>query len=413
MRNLLDWVERRSGAVKLVCAWLVSFSPRVCAAMVLGLSKDYYFFISGERSSYWHLLYSKLAYAIWHISSGNLVVYAGLHILIHSLVGPVVYAICKNLKLSPRVTWLAVLGTAFLPYYVSLGSQQPQTGVTIVAFAIMLLCFLFWYNHDLSLWYSIPFSLVSTIIIPLRPNAISTTVLLFAFAMTTILFNPAAKNRRFVSAFVKKLLPSFLVLVLLLASLSLFNLKAFGDLSIFKRENFGYTWYAGNNSYVKEYLGRYDISSLEDTIKDHGLPEEAMRELDPRKQDLVLSRFALAFIKEHPGEASINTFYKMLRYWDVRLENAKRKPLLWNLLYSGPYVVYGLLAIFGTALLVRRRFWFQVSFVWVCLISYWLPIIPMLPAIRFRMTTEFLLVILAAFALECVPIAGKPSTDDS
>jgi hypothetical protein len=91
--------------------------------------------------------------------------------------------------------------------------------------------------------------------------------------------------------------------------------------------------------------------------------------------------------------------WKGIRYWDVRLEDADDNPLLWNLAFTGPYLVYGPLALLGALRMLRRGHGVLLAALGALLLAYWLPHLVFFPTIRMRMTTEFALVVMAAYAV--------------
>jgi hypothetical protein len=149
-------------------------------------------------------------------------------------------------------------------------------------------------------------------------------------------------------------------------------------------------------------------------VRDHGLPPEADAAPDLHARDAVLQRLALEFIRAHPGTVLDNTLRKAWRWWDLRLEDAERNPWWWNLGYTGPYLAIAGLAVFGAWRMLGTGRSAALGLIAVVVISYWLPHLVLFPTIRMRMTTEFLLILVAAYgAAGLAPAAGRASAPEA
>jgi hypothetical protein len=350
--------------------------PRAIFAASFGLGPDYTYFLDGDTDSAWYPLYEQLASFLWAVSGGNVPVYVALHLVLHALVGPLVYSLALRLGLGLRTAWLSVVGVACLPYYVSVGARQPQVGVTIVLVALLVLVFVWWSNTRFGVGPGLLFALAGAALMTLRPNAASTIGALYVLAAVWALARSQA---------IRMVLLSGAVLALVSSGLASRN---FGNL--------GFNLYMGNNPKVAEYALRYDITSLQDTTS-AGIPPEASA-VPLAERDRVFRRLALEYIRENPAGSVWNAVLKSWRYWDVRLEDARLTSRLENLAYTVPYLVYGSLALAGAWWMWKTRRDAAIV-IGTAIVSYWLPHVVFFGTVRMRMTVEFLLVMLAAFAV--------------
>jgi hypothetical protein len=402
MGFLQRWAERLEATpavARFGLAWVLCLVPRSIAVWGMGPIGDYLQFTdpTARTEAFWYPAYEALAHLLWAISGGILGVYVALHLALHAALGPLVYSTCVRLKLPALTGWLAVFGVALLPYYISLAARQPQVGVVISFVAGALLVFLRWRDSDLAWRHGLTFALFGFFSALLRPNLLLSVGALYALALgCTAIGSPGfdAGGRPRATG---RILASGAVLGLLLVGLAAVSKVHTGHASPFAPVA-GHNLYLGHNERLGEYLRRHDILSVEDIVRDHGFPAEAAAIENIYERDPVLGRLGLDYALQHPGETIVNTGLKALRYWDVRLEDAENNPLLWNLAFTGPYLVYGSLALLGTWWMLRDGRGLALAILAALLVSYWIPHLVLFPTIRMRMTTEFVLIVLAAYA---------------
>jgi len=388
LRGALDRLEALHPAIRLSLAWVACVAPRAAFAARFGVGHDYTYFLDGDTDSAWYPLYESLASGLWAASGGRVRVHVAFHLALHSLIGPLVYALSKRLGLGGRTAWLAALGVAGLPYYVSVGARQPQVGLTIVLMALLLLIFAAWKAERFGPGPGLLFALASAALLTLRPNAASTIAALYGLAALWTLARPRSRS----IAAARPVVASGVLLLLLTTGLAWRNLQREGRFSPFTG-NLGFNLYMGNNPQVGAYALRYDITSLQDTTAG-GIPAEAAA-TPLADRDRVFRRLALDYIRRHPLRSAWNAVLKSWRYWDVRLEDARLTPPLENLAYTLPYLGYGSLALAGAWRLWSRRH-DALIVIGAVIVSYWLPHAVFFGTVRMRMTVEFLLVALAA-----------------
>jgi len=389
---LLDRLERARPSSRLLVAWAACALPRAALATIVGLDEDYGFFIHGRTNSAWYPLYEWLAASLWSLTWGSLRLYFAAHLAIHSLLGPIVYGLTRKLGLGGRAAWLAVLGVAVMPYYVSLSARQPQVGVTIVLIAGLVLAYAGWTGDRRPRGAGILFAAMGGLTIAIRPNAVSVIAVLYLLALV----GTGARGRDHRRTRLASVLTSGAVFAAILLALAAINLQREGRFSPFTG-NVGFNLYVGNNPRLGEYALRYDITSLQDSLNESLPPDYATTPNEER--DDLLRRAALDYISAHPWLSIRNAVLKSWRYWDPRLEDARLTPLHWNLAYTVPYVVYGLLALGGAWLLWMRGPRSALLVIVATLLAYWLPHAVFFGTVRMRMTTEFLLIVLAACAV--------------
>lgn len=373
----------RSSWRRLLFAWTVCALPRAALAGLVGLDEDYGFFVHGRTNSAWYPLYQALAGGLWWLSGGRIGLYFAAHLVIHASIGPIVLALVEKLGLGARAAWLAVFGVALMPYYASLSARQPQVGIAVSLFALLVLAFASWAAAPASTRLALAAAGLAGLMVTLRPNAIASIAVLYA--LVWILGKRGAA----------KVALSAAVFLFLLLGLAIANLEREGRFSPFTG-NAGFNLYVGNNPRVAEYALRYDITSLQDALSEE-LPQ-GYAATPVEQRDALLRRAALDYIAAHPWGSLWNAVLKSWRYWDVRLEDAQLTPLYWNLAYTVPYVVYLLLAFVGAWELWRQGPRPALALIVAVLLSYWLPHAILYGAVRMRMTTEFLLIVLAAHA---------------
>jgi hypothetical protein len=385
--KILGSLEGRKLTSRLAVSWAICIAPRIAFISIAGYSPSYRYFQDGFHFGHWYPLYELFSSILWMASQENLIIYIVFHVAVHATIGPFVYLMAKQMNFSTLQTWFAVAGVACMPYYVSVAARQPQVGVTITFFAIMLSVFLYWTQGGFSIRLGILFALVSFLLLLLRPNAFSTVFVLYAFAFSYSLMRKSRKPT--ICA-----LLSGIFLTILVWGLSWENMRNANRFSL--TSNSGYNLYIGNNTYVPEYLRRYDILSLEDIVRDHGLPEEAF--VNGVRDDAGLTAIALEYMKSNQYRTILNMAGKTLRYWDFRLEDANNNSVVKNVLYTVPYLFYAPLALPGAYSMWKRKHHMSVAVVSLTLLSYYLPHAVYFGTIRMRMTTEFLLIMLASYA---------------
>ncbi|MBI2603167.1 MAG: hypothetical protein HYW48_08930 [Deltaproteobacteria bacterium] len=382
----------------LVVSWITCLVPRLAVVFVTSAATDYTYFQNPAISlnSYWYPLYKIIAATLWMVSCHILPLYIFFHVCLHALIGPLVYFLTQQLKLSNKIAWLSVAGVAFLPYYVSMASQQPQAGIVVTLFAGMIVSFMHWHTHGYKLKSGLIFALLSFLIIGIRSNTLILVCFFYGFGIWHFLKSPLSRQ-----TWLKKMIPLFLSGFCLAGLLGLLSLKMYRDTGHFKPfpPLSGYNLYLSNNALVPYYAKRYYVSGyLEELEHDHGLPANIRRETDPYIRDRLLAKIAFTYMYTHPIQTLANFGWKTIRYWDIRLDDANNTSFLKNLLYTLPYTIYVLLALVGSAILYKQnRFAFLI--VQSSIILFWLPHVLYQGVIRNRMTTEFLLLILASVAV--------------
>jgi hypothetical protein len=391
VQRLLAHIEARGLFFRLTLAWVLCALPRIVFARLFHLGTCYRFFMDGDTDSAWYPLYEGLASLFWTVSGGHLWTYFALHLVLHALIGPLVYVLTQALGLGARTAWLAVAGVAFMPYYVSVGSRQPQVGVTIVALALISWIFVAWQQRRYPFGWGALFAAASFLSLTLRPNVASVVGALYALALFRAWRRSSPRTLRAT----KPIVISGTLLGLLLVGMASVNYQREGRFSPFTG-NLGFNLYVGNNPDLAEFAFRYDITSLQDSI--HAIPPAAATS-PIEERDRVFRTLALEFIRDHPGQSLWNALLKSWRYWDVRLEDAALTPLHENLAYTLPYLGYGLLSLFGAWVMWRSRNRDSLVVIATVVLTYWAPHVIFFGTVRMRMTAEFLLVMLAAYAL--------------
>jgi hypothetical protein len=171
----------------------------------------------------------------------------------------------------------------------------------------------------------------------------------------------------------------------------------------------GYNLLLGHNDAIGRYLREDHTINPEYGVRSQvfsAYPSEVdSAATDPRYCDLF-RRDALRFARSHPWLTLRNTGYKVLRYWDWRLEDADRQGTLKNLAYAVPYAAAMILGLAGVIFLLRGRQWYPLLFLVGGILVTAIPCLITIPLIRTRMYTEFLLILLAAVGV--VGERGRP-----
>jgi hypothetical protein len=262
--------------------------------------------------------------------------------------------------------------------------------------ALTFWTFLAWRDAGYGWRGALAFAALSVVSIFLRPNLLLTAGAFYAVALAETVLPTGGERRA-----PMRILLSGLLVALSLAGIAGYSKASRGHWSPFQPIA-GYNLFLGHNERVGEYLLRWDVLSVEDVVRDHGFPPGVEDIEDPYDRDRVLGAMAVDFALADPGETALNTLLKAWRYWDFRLEDAERNPLLWNLAYTGPYLFCVVFAALGAVAMVRRGLGRSLLLVLLLLGSYWLPHLVLFPTIRMRMTTEFALIILTAVGVEAM-----------
>ena len=374
----------------LAVAWALCLGPRLLATVALGHSPDYEAFIVGRPYTYWYPVYAGLARALWVVSGGHLLLYKALHAAVHALVGPAVYALAHGLRLPRHAAWLGVLGVAFLPYYVSAAARQPEPGFVIALFTVYMATFAQWARGGYRLGWGVAHAGLALLLFVERPNVLPVVGLLFLVGWL--------HARRHGQGARGGVVKGWLVFVALSVGLSLTVHAVTGRASLVP-PNYGYNLYIGNNPYVPAYARADTFNSFEPIVWDHGLPGRWPTWQETPEQERELAQIALEYVRTHPGQTLENIVWKTIRYWDIRPGRMNEKSTLWMLLYTVPYLVYLPLALAGVVLLWRRGARFAAVVLGLAPLAYWLPHAVFFGAVRMRMTTEALLLLLAATAV--------------
>jgi len=399
------WLQRLghlSRAHPLLLAWLVCLAPRLLFAATFPLAADYTYFLSGRTSSYWYPAYEAFATLMWKAVRGHLAAYVALHAAIHACIGPLVHQLSRLLGFPASTAWLGVLGVATLPYYVSLGGRQPQPGIVIPLLAAVMVSLLLWMRSRFRFRLGVSFCVLSAALISIRPNAALTVAAFLTFALLSRApgspetRGPGEPGEAGTPGARRAVALSGALIVVLLAVLAVLVPHAGARFSLLPGYP-GLNLYMGNNPHVSEFLDRHDIDSLQATLFERGFPDGVRPDLPG--SDERFRRAALEYMAAHPWQTLRNTFFKAVRYWDYRLDDADLTPWYWNLAYTIPALVYGGMAVMGAAILWRRREIPALGLLGAAISTYWLPHAITFGAPRMRMTTEFLLVILSAVAV--------------
>jgi hypothetical protein len=385
-------------------AFALCLAPRLAIVLALGFS-DYAAQVEPTMSrpnyplSYSGIYPLYIAYAslLKVVSFSSPRVFILLGAAFQSLIGPLVLSISRELKLGASGGWLAVVGVAFLPYYVSIAGRQPQLGFTIVLVAWLLLLLLRWFASGFSaMGGALAIGVLGALMALLRPNVVFSVLVLYGVAIAIVVIRSGARGASLATRAVwrSRVLVSVAVFACVQVAIFTSNWLRTGHPSPFT--NTGYNLYVSNNQYVGDYLWSHDMTSFEDTVFDHRIPAIIERTADPFEVDATFKRLALEYMRAHPVETIKSALVKGLRYWDFRLEDADRNGLGMNLAYSVPYLLSLLLAVYGIRDLYERGLKTQLLVVLVFLFSYFLPHAVFFGTIRMRMTTEFMLVVLAA-----------------
>jgi len=381
---------------KPLILYMLSFAccliPRLLFVLLFNdLPPVYSGFFSGPGTSGFFPYPGYLVFAgfLKWISFGVLGFYIGYHLLFHALIGPIVLAITRRLRFDRLVQWLSVVGVALMPYYVSLSGLQPQAGVVVVIVGFLIFLYVAWFQ-DLSskkLMLGLPFFLVIAIFF--RPGVAIVMGGLYGMAFLVV------KGRYKVIVFCSGLV--FIGMVLLICGLN-WGLQGHFGLPIMSHS--GKLFYVGNNEYFIDYVTDYSQSTYVESLEtDHPFSSEILNEPDPLVADRMKRDLAVDYIRSNPKEFIKITVLKFLRYWDFRLDDADSESFWKNMVYTVPYLTYGTLAVIGFILLLIRKAYFPVLLVSTVFGVHSVLLSFIFTSIRYRMTFEFLLIILASVAV--------------
>jgi len=312
-----------------------------------------------------------------------------IYTLVSAAIAPIVWSLASRLGLPRRLALWSALGVAGYPYYLSTAWYQPEVGITILLTALYAVTFLR-FAERLSFGRGALAGFCGVLLLLDRPDAV-----MFVLFVTAFGAGRATHRLRIVPVVTAMLVVAFV-------TIGFVNAWGTGRFSPVPGKS-GYNLLLGHNAAVNAYLRTSHATTMETFVLDEafaGFPKEVLDD----KQNAVYSSLyrdrALDFIRAHPRLTLLNTGYKLLRYWDWRLEDADKESSLKNTVYSVSYLTVLLLALLGTVVLIKQGRTDVVLFAWGGMIAFCLPGLVTIPLIRVRMYTEFLLLILAAAGID-------------
>jgi hypothetical protein len=374
----------------LLGLYAAALVPRLALIIGKAASGDTPVFLSAGRDlPFWDILPVVFFRTLHQLTGHHLVIVALLYALPAAAIAPVVRQIAGHLGLSRAVALGTGLGAAFYPYYVSTAWFQPEVGVTILLTAVTTLAFLCLGRR--ASWSRGVLACGSGVLLLLdRPDAV-VFVLFTAFMATR-----ASRARLHVGIVLGS------AVLLAFGTIGFVNARSSGRFSPMPGKS-AYNLLLGHNSAVNSYLRTNHATTMETFVIGTafaGFPAEVQADKQNAAYSGLYRQRALAFIRAHPGLTLVNTGYKLLRYWDWRLEDADREGAVKNAIYSGSYLLVLVLALLGTIRLARYGSRDALLYAWGAMLALSLPGLVTIPLIRVRMYAEFLLIALAASGLE-------------
>jgi hypothetical protein len=381
----------------LLSLYVLALLPKLGLFFLKGIQGDAPIFLYARREvPFWDPLPVYFFQILSRLTAHNLFLLGLCYAILSAATAPVVRQLALTLGLSPRAAFWSAVWVSFYPYYVSAAWYQPEVGITILLTALCALAFA-GLGQDPSLRRGFGAVLSGVLLLFDRPDG-----LIFVFFLGAMAFAASGARRQ------RALMALSLAVALGLGAIAVVNYHALGRFSPLPAKS-GYNLLLGHNAAVNGYLKASHASTMELAVLDAAFgpfPEEVLKD----KQNPIFSdryrREAFRFIREHPGLTLVNTGYKLLRYWDWRLEDADRESPVKNAIYAISYLSVLILAAAGTISLVHARRLYPVLFAWGGMVAFSIPGLVTIPLIRVRMYSEFLLVMLATVGFWDSVIAG-------
>jgi hypothetical protein len=350
-------------------------------------------------------LFSLLAKLFWWLGGRTLEGWLAANMVVLGLTGPVVLSLSCLLGFQRAAAWAVTFIAAVAPFAIETVFGQGylaslwQLPMNSLVFTAMLLAFVNALRHGFRLRSGLLFSLAAQVAFLDRPNVVSTLVTLYMLAAVRGVVLARRDCARVLPG-IARLGVSLAVLGLLLLGVATTYRMNGLWFSPFPPQG-GPNVFFGNNPYVAGAVCDPDCFTLEMTWLERGPPETSFEEADLIEgTDRSLMRTGLAYAFSHPAETLKAWPCKAARYWGG--------PPLLDFLVRGHIdpsptavaLVYHVLVLLGLILLMVQRRWWVVMFLVLVPLSYFMPYLLLGPVLRYRLTTELLLVVLAGYGVQ-------------
>ncbi len=386
----------RAGWRDGLLAWSLCFAPRlalfVAAWPTVRLDSSSVQFLNGTlitdlSTPMWPPAYEAFAEVLWRLVGGNLFAFGVGHLAVHALVGVFVLSVCRSLQLSMRASWLAVLATALLPYYVSASITQVDIGVLVSVAAAFTAAMCRWRLSQPRPSHILSTGAMAMLLFLTRANALTMIVAVYA----VVLYRPGHQQRR-------NVLASAAVLLVLLCVWSTVTEIRFGAFTPFPA-NVGSNLWVGNHTGVEVTLASRSFNPTD--VSGPQPPSDPFYDADA-----VATRAAKEFMWAHPGETVMNAVRKGRRYFDWRLDALNPHSTLQEWAYSAPYLLMLVLGAVGA-----RECWrtnrVAVAVISAVVFGYLAPHLVAYGMIRHRMSVEWAMLIMAAVGADVLARAAS------
>ncbi len=357
-----------------------------------------------------------IVYSLWltiplMTNENYLIVRTFLQVILFSMIPVLVFSISLHIfkyhEHRKRIAIITSLMVCLYPIYANFTLQGSDTGM-ITFFNALSLYLLFQSINTRKLKYFIQLGISLSVLFLLRPIG-----LLPYFVLIFIELFQSYKN---------KINYKYLIIPLFMAFLSIMawgmrNLILAGEFNI-TYTNVGYNLWLGNNEFTNQVLKKRlgDGSTLEDEVIPHFDKKwKFLKELNEYEKDRFFKSKGIEFITNNPLETVENSLLKFIGYWSpLRMREGhwsdSRIKTLVTIIFTGPILILGWISIIFFLIQREYKQRREKLYIIILVIAWMVPHLLFFSTTRFRIPTDFCLIILTMDVLTRIIFKYKKVT---
>jgi hypothetical protein len=373
------------------------FAARLIVSKPWSPGPAYTSHLIGKQDQCWYSGFQLIMDLLWHWTGGRASYLVLIQVAVFSILLIPIKSIAADLGLSANRRIFAFAAVVFLPYYVATSANQPQVAWSIGLATLSIWSILRWRRNKYSWNDGLLFLVIAVVTCLFRPSILPA---LLGALLTMILFCRECRRRTVLLA-AAMYFSLFLIhqLSVPMQSLNPSGNPSWASYCVKTLTPFpyltGYNLYLSNSPYTFDFVKQHSNGSFEGYIWERlPMPEHIADPYD-REGNAILTKHAIKWISENPGDAVLGIFAKLYKFLEPVLPDSASRRLSDNLLYTLPYIFY-----FG--FFVRRMFDFSPArninqtILLGALFGFLLPHLLIFGLVRMRMTFEFAIILIAA-----------------
>lgn len=303
----------------------------------------YQLFLDRNPDQCWYAGYQLLVDLTWRAAHGHVAIEELVQVAGSMIAPAATWALARELGLPARRRTAAAAAVCFLPYYLSVATRQPQVGWCISTGALATWLLVRWRNQQYNPVDGARFGAAAIVAAFFRPT------MLFAIAGGLVFLRLVDRQSRARVVAMAAAITCTLVLIstarvpmswLTAASTGPWSSYCFKYVTAFPPLS-GYNLYVGNGPTTVPFALQHAEGSMERyALARRPFPPGLRDRPDSPARDRELTRLAGGWVLEHPLEAASGFVAKAYKFWEPVLPNAAERPIVENLLYSVPYLLY-------------------------------------------------------------------------